>query len=93
VRGCTLQLPKQSIYLADTPVVYRDMQNASMNDIDKMDDNLPLLNNHYILESIVMKSVAPLSENSMSRLTPAAYYMLLLDLIRYSWKINSYGYI
>jgi hypothetical protein len=68
-----LQSHKQSIYHADKPGRYREIKNDIIINIHNMDDLLPLLNSHIILESISMKSVARMSDNFMNRLIVAAY--------------------
>jgi hypothetical protein len=67
----SLQLFSQSTYFADEDLCNK--QYAIISDIEKMDDVLSLLNNYLILESMIMKSMSPLSDKSMARLIPAAY--------------------
>jgi hypothetical protein len=66
-----LQLSAQS-----TPQKYNDLnevQNDIMTVATKKDNVLPLLNNHILLESMVMNSMALLEDNPINRLIPAAH--------------------
>jgi hypothetical protein len=67
----SIQLSKQS-----TSAVDHDLhitQYAIMNDIEKMNDILPILNNHNILKSIIMESMASLSDKLGNGSIPVAY--------------------
>jgi hypothetical protein len=52
---------------------YEHMECVIIRDAEKMKDILPILNNHNILEGIVMESMAPLSDTLANRLIPVAY--------------------
>jgi hypothetical protein len=67
----SLQLPQQLTPDADKE--YLTMQCAIIRDVERIKDVLPILNNHFILESIVMESMAPLSDTPANRLIPVAY--------------------
>jgi hypothetical protein len=54
--------------------------------MNNADDLLPILTNHWILESIVMKSISPVSIEQFSRLIPAA---CLYSFIQFNKKLKS----
>jgi hypothetical protein len=78
----SLQLPDQL-----TPATHKDyltMQAAIIKDVERMKDVLPMLNNHFLLEGMVMESMAPLSDTPANRLIPAAY---LYAFVRFNYHI------
>jgi hypothetical protein len=81
----SLQLPDQL-----PPGIRKDyltMQTFIISDVEKMKDVLPMLNNHFLLEGIVMGSMAPLSDTPAKRLIPAAY---LYAFLRFNYHIAGY---
>jgi hypothetical protein len=76
----SLQLPPHEMpQYVDTK--YLDLEGRIVRDMEEVADVLPLLSNHILLESMVMKNMAPLQDNPFNRLIPAAY---LYSFIRHN---------
>jgi hypothetical protein len=67
----SLQLPAQDSVQNYPDLV--DVQNGVMKDIERMEDVLPLLNNHILLESMIMNSMTSLQDNPINKLIPATH--------------------
>jgi hypothetical protein len=74
------QLPPDSDY------ILHKVQQDIMKDIEEMDNVLTILNNHIILEGMIMKSMAPLADNPINQLILIAY---LYAFIRCNKEISN----
>jgi hypothetical protein len=75
----SLQLPPQALpQYADSR--HLETEQAIIRNVEQVKDVLPLLNNHILLESMIMKDMTPLQDKPFQRLIPGAYLYSFIRL-------------